>query len=207
MNQKSDSMTKFLLIRHATTDFVGNTLSGRMPGVSLNHEGRLQAEKLADRLSGLPLAAVYSSPLQRAVETALPICKVLNLEHQTTDDFMEIDFGEWTGLSFQNLEQQSRFRLFNTFRSNTRIRGGELMLEAQLRMITGLEKLRARHRNETIAVVGHSDLIKAAVAYYAGIHLDMFQRIEISPASISIIEIYDETARILVVNDTGGIKV
>ena len=81
------------------------------------------------------------------------------------------------------------------------------MLEAQLRMITGLEKLRARHRNETIAVVGHSDLIKAAVAYYAGIHLDMFQRIEISPASISIIEIYDETARILVVNDTGGIKV
>jgi probable phosphoglycerate mutase len=199
-------MTKFLLIRHATTDSVGNTLSGRMPGVSLNDAGRLQAQKLAERLAGVRLAALYSSPLQRAVETALPICRVLNIDHQTSEDFMEIEFGEWTGLAFKKLEEQARFQQFNKFRSNTRIPGGESMPEAQLRMIKGLEYLCSRHQNETVAIVGHSDMIKAAVAYYAGIHLDLFHRIEISPASISIIEIFDETARILLVNDTGEIK-
>lgn len=199
-------MTRFLLIRHATTDAVGKRLSGRSPGMSLNEEGRKQAQQLAQRLAAVPVAAVYSSALERAVQTADPVAKQHNVKTIVHPDFLEIDFGEWTGCGFEELAIQQQFQRFNSFRSCTRIPGGELMMEAQLRIINGLEKLFLQHRSEAIAVVTHSDLIKSAIAYYAGIHLDMFQRIEISPASVSIIEIGEETARILLVNDTGGIK-
>ena len=200
-------MTRILLIRHATTDSVGKRLSGRMAGVHLNEEGRMQAQQLAKRLAHLPVTAIYSSPLERTIETAGPVAQSLHLENIICEDFLEIDFGDWTNCSFEELQSQSQFQHFNTFRSCTRIPGGELMLEAQTRIITGLQKLCVQHPQETVAVVSHADLIKAAVAFYAGIHLDMFQRIEISPASVSVIEIYDETARILLVNHTGGIKI
>lgn len=196
-------MTKFLLIRHATTDSVGKKLSGRLPGVHLNKEGKEQAQKLAERLAGLPVAAIYSSPLERAVETAEPLANALQLSVNICEDFLEMDFGEWTNRSIEELKDEQKFKLFNSFRSCTRIPGGELMLEAQTRIVSGMQKLSAQHTNETIAIISHSDMIKAAVAYYAGIHLDMFQRIEISPASVSIINVYDETAQIILLNDTG----
>lgn len=199
-------MTKILLIRHATTDTVGKRLSGRKPGVHLNEEGRMQAQRLAERLALLPVSAIYSSPLERAVETAEPIAKALHLQTVADENFLEIEFGEWTDCSFEELRNDPRFQRFNSFRSCASVPGGEAMIEAQTRMISGLQKLCIRHQHETVAVVSHSDIIKAAVAYYAGIHLDMFQRIDISPASVSIIDIYDETARIVLVNDTGGIS-
>lgn len=199
-------MTKFLLIRHATTNSVGKRLSGRTPGVSLNEEGQQQAAQLAERLSNVQLAAIYTSPLERAVETTQPLAAAKQLNYTIADDFIEMDFGQWTNLTFQELDSDAQFKLFNQFRSNTRIPGGETMLEAQLRIVTGMQKLCKKHPNETIAIVSHSDLIKAAVAYYAGIHLDMFQRIEISPASVSIIEVYDETARLILLNHTGEIQ-
>jgi probable phosphomutase (TIGR03848 family) len=199
-------MTKFLLIRHATTDAVGKRLSGRLPGVSLNDAGRQQAQHLAGRLADVHISAVYSSPLERAVETAQPFAATHQLSCTTTDDFLEIDFGKWTNSTFQEIENDPQFKLFNTFRSGTRIRGGETMLEAQTRIINGLEKLCAKHHNQTVAVVSHADLIKSAIMYYTGIHLDMFQRIEISPASVSILEIYDETARVTLINDTGSLR-
>ncbi len=198
-------MTKFLLIRHAITDSVGKHLSGRMAGIHLNEQGRMQAKRLAEQLGSLPIKAVYSSPLERAVETAGPIATKLHLENVINEDFFEIDFGEWTNKPFKEIENQPLFQRFNSFRSGTRIPGGELMLEAQARIIKGLEKLCIQHPRETVAIVSHADLIKAAIAYYAGINLDMLQRIEISLASVSIIEIYEETARIMLVNDVNGI--
>jgi probable phosphomutase (TIGR03848 family) len=198
-------MTRILLIRHATTDAVGKHFSGRMTGVHLNDEGRTQALQLSERLRGLPVTAVYSSPLERAVETAEPLAKALGLQHVISEDFLEMEFGEWTNSAFTEVMRQPQFGRFNTFRSCTRIPGGELMIEAQVRMIRGIEKLCLQHLHQTVAIISHSDLIKASLAHYAGIHLDMFQRIEISPASVSIIEIYDETARIMLVNDTGKI--
>ncbi len=200
-------MTKFLLIRHATNNTVGKRLAGRMAGVRLNEEGRAQAQKLAERFADLPIAAVYSSPLERAVETAEPIAGRLRLEVVSCEEFIDIEFGDWTNRPFDVLNDDVQFQRFNSFRSCTRIPGGETMLEAQARMIAGLEKLRVRHPKENVAVVSHADLIKAAVAYYAGVHLDLFQRIEISPASLTIIEVSDETARILSVNNTGEIKI
>jgi probable phosphomutase (TIGR03848 family) len=199
-------MTRFLLIRHATNDMVGKRLTGRMAGIHLNEAGILQAHELGERLAGLPVTAIYSSPLERAVETALPVARSLGLELVIWEDFSEINFGEWTGCTFEELARIPRFEQFNTFRSFTRIPGGEWMPEAQMRMISGIEKLCLLHAGRTVAIVSHADMIKAVLAYYAGIHLDLFQRIEISPASVNIVEIYNETARILLLNHTGEIK-
>jgi probable phosphoglycerate mutase len=200
-------MTRFLLIRHATNDTVGKLLAGRMPGVYLNEEGTAQALQLADRLSGLPIAAIYSSPLERAVETAAPLANRLNLKTIINEDFLEMNFGEWTGCTFDELRTKVDFQKFNTFRSCARVPSGESMMEAKARMINGIEKLTAKHDGQTVAIVSHADMIKATIAYYAGIHLDMFHRLEISPASVSIIEVFEETARILLVNCSGGIKI
>jgi probable phosphoglycerate mutase len=184
---------------------VGERLSGRTPGVHLNALGHQQAATLARRLAGLSLSAVYSSPLTRAVETADPLAVRFKLDKALADDFQEIDFGQWTDLAFSELDNDPQFKLFNSYRSSTRIPGGELMLEAQARIVNGLNKLRIQHPGETVAVVSHSDLIKSAIAYYAGIPLELFHRIEISPASVSIIELFDETARIILINHTGEI--
>jgi probable phosphomutase (TIGR03848 family) len=200
------TMTRFLFIRHATNHTVGKSFAGRTAGIHLNEEGLAQAKKLADRLINITINAIYSSPLERAVETAKPIAAVHNLETRIREDFLEIDTGEWTNRAFNEMTNDPKFKLFNSFRSCTRIPGGESMLEAQSRIMNGLEKLRIQHQQETVAVVSHADMIKAAVAYYAGIHLDMFQRIEISPASVSIIDVYEETVRILLLNDTGEIR-
>lgn len=196
-------MTHFLLIRHATTDAVGKRLVGRTPGIHLNETGQAQAQELASRLVDLPVAAIYSSPLERTMETAEIIAKPLHLEVVACNNFLEIDFGDWMNVKLEELIKLPHFQYFNTFRSSTRIPGGELMLEAQNRIVTGLEQLRHQHLNEIVAIVSHSDMIKAALAYYMGMPIDLMQRIEISPASVSMITIYHETARILRINDTG----
>jgi len=200
-------MTKVLLIRHALTDSVGQRLSGRTPGVSLNAAGQGQALALAARLAQVPLDAIYSSPLERAQQTAAPLARQHQLEPLISNDFMEIDFGYWTNLSFTELAEQPDFQRFNNFRSHTRIPGGELMLEAQARMVAGLERLCVQYPHGTVAVVSHADMLKAAVAYYAGIPLDLFQRLDISPASVSGLEIFGDTARIFLLNDTGELKI
>ena len=199
-------MTRFFLIRHATTDMVGQRFAGRLPGVPLNAEGRAQAQQLAARLAQVPLAAVYSSPLERAWHTAEPIARAHQQVPVVCDDFLEMDFGDWTNRTFAELASDRQFALFNSFRSSTRIPGGELMREAQARMLAGLDQLRARHPQATVAVVSHSDLLKSALAYYAGIPLDLFQRLEIGPASVSIVEVYAETARLVLLNDTGALR-
>ena len=199
-------MAKFLLIRHATTDSVGKRLSGRTADVHLNEEGVKQAKELAQRFINLKIDALYSSPLERARETAAPIAELKQLECNVHQHLNEIDFGEWTNLSFDDLKDNAEFGRFNNFRSCTRIPGGELMAEAQLRFINGIEMLSANHTHQTIAIVSHADLIRSCIAYYAGIHLDMFQRIEISPASVSIIELCNDTAKILLLNHTGKIE-
>ena len=199
-------MTRFLLIRHATTDAVGQRFSGRLPGVPLNTEGQAQAQQLAARLAAVPIHALYTSPLARAMQTAEPFANTHGLQAVVDEAFIELDLGEWTNRTFQELHHDPKFHLFNTFRSGTRIPGGELMLEAQTRIVAGLNKLGERHPNQTVAIISHSDLIKAAVAYYLGMSLDLFQRLEIEPASVSVLEVFDETARLLVLNHMGELK-
>jgi broad specificity phosphatase PhoE len=195
-------MTRILLIRHALTDSAGIRLTGRLAGVHLNEAGKIQAQVLSRKLYGEPLSAIWSSPLERAVETAEPLAELQGLELTISEYFTEIDFGEWTNLTIDELRNNQSFRNFNSFRSSSRIPGGELMAEAQLRMVRGIEELCRNNREKTIAIVSHADMIKSVIAFYAGISLDMMSRIEISPASVSIVELYGETARIIKVNQT-----
>lgn len=199
-------MTRFLLIRHATTDAVGQRFSGRLPGVPLNATGQNQAQQLAARLASLPVHAVYTSPLERATQTTEYLCATNGLTPVVEEAFIELDLGEWTNKTFQELHDDPQFHLFNTFRSGTRIPGGELMLEAQARIVAGLQRLAGQHPQQTVAVVSHSDLIKAAVAHYAGIPLDLFQRLEIAPASVSVLEIWAESARLVALNSTPALR-
>ncbi len=198
--------TTFLLIRHALSDAVGRRLAGWEEGVCLNAEGRGQAEALSSRLAGAPLAAVYSSPLERAVETAGAVARAHSLDVQSAEEFGEMRFGEWTGRTFDELDADPLWRRFNTFRSGTRPPGGETMLEVQARMLAGLERLRGRHADEAVAVVSHCDPIKSVIAYYAGAPLDLFLRLEISPASVSVVRLDESAVQILRLNDTGELR-
>lgn len=195
--------TTFLLIRHATNDAVGKSLAGRTPGVHLNDPGRAQAERLAERLRDAPLAAIYSSPLERAVETAEPLARLLGLEVQVLPDVLEINMGQWTGRTLKELGELPEWRGIQMFPSGTRIPDGETLLEMQTRVVAALERLRAQHPDQVIAVVAHADIVKAMVAHYAGVHLDLFQRLVISPASISVVAVGQYGPHVLRVNDTG----
>ncbi len=193
-------MTTFLLIRHGETDELGKALSGRRPGVSINAAGRRQAQQLAERLAGEGITAVYSGPLQRVRETATPLAERLGLEVRTAAELDEIDLGEWSGQSFDALSGRDDWHRFNTVRSCTRAPGGELMLEVQARAVAFLQRLRGERPHETLALVTHSDVIKAVLTYFLGIPLDLAQRLEISPASVSVLALEEWGARVLCVN-------
>ncbi len=198
-------MTVFLLIRHASCDGVGRRFSGRMPDIHLNETGRREAADLAARLDRIKLRAVLSSPLERACETAVPLASAHGLEVQTSERLGELDVGEWTGCEFRDLSGVKQWRRFNDLRSCTRAPNGELMLEAQLRIIDELETLSGIYGEAIIAIISHGDVIKSAIAHYAGIHIDLFQRIEISPCSMSIVGLGDNGPVIYRINDTGGL--
>ncbi len=198
-------MTAFLLIRHAHHEKVGKGIAGRTPGLGLSREGERQAEDLAEQLAGLRVDRIYSSPLERTRATALAIAKRLDLEVRIHQELVEVEFGAWEGCAFDDLDDAPGWRRFNEFRSGSCPPGGEFLLQVQARMIAALERLRRQFPRETIALVGHGDPIKAAIACYAGIPLDFMLRIEISPASISIVLLEEWGPRILCVNHAGRV--
>ncbi len=181
--------TRVLLIRHGTNDHVQKgLLAGRTPEVHLNEEGQKQASALAKRLGCEKITAIYSSPLERCQETASPLAASLGLQFRMLDDVKETDCGNWTGQPLEALRKTEVWQQVQFNPSLFRFPGGESMAEIQARMVTALESLRQQHTNETIAVVSHSDPIKLAIAYYLGMALDLFQRLEVSPASISEVD-------------------
>ena len=196
-------MTSIYLIRHGATDDIGKRISGWLPGVHLNPVGVTQAAKLAVRISRAGISAIYSSPLERTMETAHALAARFGLEVTQLPALGEVHFGDWTGRTFDELDRIREWRLFNSFRSSTRPPGGELMLEVQRRIVSQLTELRQRHPHQTIAVLSHGDVIRAAVCHFLGIPLDLLLRFEISPASVTILRISAEEASILRINDTG----
>lgn len=175
-----------------------------MAGVHLNAAGRSQAALLARGLGAAPISAIYSSPLERARQTAEPVATLLGLPIITRENFLEIDFAQWTDRPFADIDRDPAFQRFNALRSCAPVPGGESMLQAQSRMVLGLETLRAEHPDQTVAVFSHGDLVKAAVAHYAGIALDLFQRLEIGLASTSVVELGERSIRIVAVNAPAG---
>lgn len=197
-------MTTFALIRHASHSLVGRAIVGRAPGVPLSPEGLRQAEALSERLEARSIRALYSSPLERARATAAPIAARLGLEVQIADELNEIDYGEWTSRTLAELHDLEEWRRFNIFRSGSRIPDGETMIEVQERVLRLVERLCSAHPERAVALISHGDVIKATLAYYLGVTIDLFQRIEISPASVSIVRIERYGPEVLLVN--GGVE-
>ncbi|HKO15346.1 MAG TPA: histidine phosphatase family protein [Gemmatimonadaceae bacterium] len=195
-------MTTFLLVRHALCDPVGRSIAGRAAGVHLNEPGRAQAERLAARLAAVRVDAIFSAPLERARETAAPLARQLGLEVRVVDALGEIDFGEWTGCELPALSGQPPWTRFNTLRSIARIPAGESMLEVQARALAAVEDLRAALPEGQCVIVSHGDVIRGLIAHCAGIPLDLVLRLEISPASVSVIRITEHEISVRAVNVT-----
>jgi probable phosphoglycerate mutase len=207
VDKLSIEMTTFLLIRHAVNDWVDHKLAGWLPGVHLNQKGREQAARLAARLGSSPIGAVLSSPLERARETAAPLAAARRLEVEVSEAVGEIRCGDWTGREIVDLDRDDPlWRRFNVFRGGTRAPAGELMLETQTRMVNALLGLHERYAGGTVAVVSHGDPLRAMVGYFLGAPIDLFQRFEISPASVTVLGLDDWGARLRCLNDTSHLE-
>ncbi len=182
-------------------------LPGRAPGLHLSDEGRAQAESAAERIAALAKApvAVYASPLERAVETARPIARRLGLRVRIERGLLECDFGAWTGAKLSSLRRRKEWRSVVAFPSSFRFPEGESFMEMQARVLSTLDRLAALHGAETFVAVSHADPIKAAVAGTAGVPLDLFQRLVVSPCSVTAVVRGETAAHVLCVNSTASL--
>jgi len=196
--------TLVLLVRHGQTPTTGATLPGRAPGLHLAEAGVRQAERAAERIAALKeVAAVYTSPLERTRETAKPIAAGRGLRPRVERGLLECDFGDWTGAKLKDLSKKPEWATVQRYPSGFRFPGGESFTEMQTRMVGALAGLVARHPGETIVAVSHADPIKAALAQALGTHLDLFQRIVVSPCSISAVLYGPSGPAVLAANSTG----
>ncbi len=201
----SPSLTTLLLVRHGNTSTTGKMLPGRAPGLHLAESGVRQAERAGERIAELErVDAIYVSPLERARETAAPIAKATGVKPRVERGLLECDFGDWTGQELSKLMKLPEWRTVQRAPSTFRFPNGESFTEMQVRIVTTLDRLRARHHGGTIVCVSHADPIKAAMAHALGTHLVLFQRIIISTCSISAIGFAGDGPMALTVNSTGG---
>jgi broad specificity phosphatase PhoE len=224
---KATPATVILLVRHGTTATTGTKLPGRAPGLHLAEAGVRQAEDVAARIARSTttttkttsearsngqtaqkgeqrgVTAVYSSPLERTRETAAPIAAAVGCDVQIDDALIELDVGDWTGLELKDAYKRPEWATIQGYPSGFTFPNGESFVEMQGRMIGALGRLRSRHPGETVVAVSHADPIRAAVAYAMGTHLDLFQRIVVSPCSLTAIALGDGGPTILTVNATG----
>lgn len=193
-------MATFYLVRHGSNDVLGKALAARLPNIHLNSQGRAEAERAAVALSQKGIQRIFSSPLERARETAEALSRKTRLPVEISEQIHEIDFGDWSGRTMSELESLPGWKRFNSYRSGTRIPNGESMLEAQSRVVALLERLHSGQPDGTFALFSHGDPIKSAIAYYLGVPLDLFIRIEISTGSYSVLRLEEQGAQILAVN-------
>jgi probable phosphomutase (TIGR03848 family) len=199
------SSTLFLLVRHGQTPTTGTLLPGRAPGLHLADSGHAQAQAVADRIAALKTVdAIYSSPLERARETAAPIGKARGIKVRIDKGLLECDFGDWTGAELKKLMKLPEWATVQRAPSTFRFPNGESFTEMQTRMVTTLDRLRAIHQGGVVVCVSHADTIKAAVAHAMGTHIDLFQRIVISTCSVTAIAYAPGGPIVLTVNSTGG---
>lgn len=198
--------TLVLLVRHGQTPTTGTNLPGRARGLHLSDKGQEQAAAVAERVRPLTprIGAVYASPLERTQETAAPIAKAVKKRVRTNPGLLECDFGTWTGATLKDLAELPEWKTVQRYPSGFRFPRGESFAEMQARITGAIDTLVARHPGATVVAVSHADPIKAAVAQALGTHLDLFQRIVISPCSITAV-LYSTTGPVvLAVNSTGG---
>lgn len=202
---KAPAPTLVLLVRHGQTPTTGTTLPGRAKGLHLAEKGEQQAAAAAERIApfGDKIASVYASPLERTRETAAPIAKALKKRVRVSRGLLECDFGTWTGQSLKALGKLPEWKQVQQYPSGFRFPGGESFTEMQVRITDTLAKFVASHPGKTVVAVSHADPIKAAVAHAMGTHLDLFQRIVVSPCSVTAILYTIGGPIVLCVNSTG----
>jgi probable phosphoglycerate mutase len=194
-----------LLVRHGQTSTTGVILPGRAPGLHLADKGREEALAVAGRIARLPrVVAVYSSPLERAQETATPIATSCGLSVTVEPGLLDSDCGDWTGQALKDLRRRPEWKLVQHYPSGFRFPGGESFTEAQARIAGTLSRLVSAHAGQTLVAVSHADPIKFAVAHALGTHLDFFQRIAVFTASVTAIAYGPAGPTVLAVNATGS---
>lgn len=199
-----EKQTTVLLIRHAQNEWVqAGRLAGRIPGVRLNDQGQAQAAQLGEFLSSCAIQALYSSPLERAQETASAVAVRCGLPVETSEGIGEVDFGTWAGRTLESLKKEPVWRLVQFRPSHMRFPGGESIREVQLRAVDEIERLVAAHLGRTIVAVSHADVIKVVLGHYLGLHLDQFQKLVVSPASISRLVFSEWGGFVWSCNETG----
>lgn len=197
--------TLVLLVRHGTTPTTGKILPGRARGLRLAESGKEQARRVAERVAELgTIAAIYSSPLERARETASPIARALGKPVRIERGLLECDFGDWTGQSLRRLMKNPEWATVQRAPSMFRFPHGESFVEMQTRMVDAIDRIRRRHAGKTVVCVSHADPIKALVAHATGTPLDLFQRLVISTCSVTAILYTDSSPIVLTVNSTGA---
>lgn len=201
-------MSTIILVRHGENDWSKkNKLAGWISGVHLNEEGHRQAQAAAKRLAPLPVKAVYSSPVTRCMETAAYIAETLHLGVVQLDEVGEVVYGQWEGKKIRKLAKKPLWWAVQHAPSRARFPDGEALREVQFRAVQALETLGAKHEKDVVVVVTHADVIRLVLAHYLGVHIDLFQRIIISPASASIIHLSPGgMVRVVRMNDDGPLR-
>ena len=194
-------MTVFRLLRHGEHVLAGRVLAGRMPGVGLSERGRAEIACVAERLAGESIAAIYASPLERTRETAEIVAARLSLPVAYREDLLELDFGAWTGLAFDEVRRDERWQAWSRHRGIATLPGGERMRAVQHRIVGALIELHERHREQSVLLVSHGDVIRAALVFALGMPIDFIRRIETGIASLSTIRLDDEGMRVLGLNE------
>ena len=200
-------MTSILLIRHGENDFVGKRLAGHLPGVHLNEKGRKQAELVAGALRDAPIKAIYSSPLERAVETAEPLAAALNLPVTIHPGLTELDFGTWQGKTMRQMHRMKAWKTVMEKASEMRFPQGESYGEVQARMVKAIEEIKStREKNDLVACFSHCDSIRLLLAHYLDMPLDEFHRLNIDTASISLLYVGEGRPSIQIMNFLVGLE-
>jgi broad specificity phosphatase PhoE len=193
-------VTVFHLLRHGEPAIFGR-LNGRLPGVGLSERGRAEAATQAGRLAGEKVEAIYSSPLQRTRETAEIVAERLGLPIRHREDVIEIDYGEWTGLTFDEIRKDDRWQMWSSCRSIAAIPGGESWRQVQDRVVGALFELQRLHPAGNVVVVSHGDVIRAGLLFALGMPLDFYSRIEVAFASLSTIRLDGAGIRVSGLNE------
>jgi probable phosphomutase (TIGR03848 family) len=196
-------MRLLLLLRHGVTEHTGARLSGWLPGLHLSDAGLRQARELAERLAPVPVDAVYASPLERCLETAAAVAEPRGLKVDTVEDLGEVRYGAWTGRTLKELAKEPAWKVVQGNFSAARFPDGESVFELQARAVVAVERLREAHQGQTVAVCSHADVIKVVAGHYLGLHLDLCQRLVVSPASLTAFA-FGPVPYLLRLNDTGG---
>jgi broad specificity phosphatase PhoE len=189
------------LLRHGQHDLGGGVLAGRTPGVGLTERGRAEIAAVSDRLADENIVALYASPLQRTRESAEIVSERLGLPIEFRDDLIELDFGAWTGTTFDAIRADPRWQSWSRHRSLSQIPGGETMRAVQFRAVEAILEIGERHRDGAAVIISHGDVIRSALVFALGMPLDFYGRIEVAQGSLSTIRIDDGGIRVVSINE------